>query len=393
MRLLISLLFILIGAVAISLLTGTTDGYVLIVQPPYRLELSLNLLILLLIAAFVSLHGAVRLVQYTLRLPESVRNYKREKRRQTAHASLLEGLHALAEGRYAKAEKAAGAALELGEDAGLSALVAARSAHRMKHPGRRDFYLAEAERLAPQASIARLLTQAEMLLDEHRYAHALIPLQHLEKIEPHHPAALRLLLKVQQRLHNWEQVLNLLRQLEKRNAVESSHAEIRLHAHRQIMERLVGNQDELRAHWKKIPDAIRLESRLAKTAARCFMASGDGTTAAQIVEMSLTDQWDSDLAALYGECSGDTVKQLQQGEFWLKTHHDDAGLLLSLGKLCMRRELWGKAQSYLEASLSVAPGCAAHFALAGLMEKTGNSEQAVQHYRLSLECKMREQAL
>lgn len=213
MKLLIGLLFILIAAVALSLVAGSNDGYVLIVQPPYRAEISLNLLVVLLVAGFFFLHGVLRLVQYTLNLPENVRNYKREQRRITAHASLLEGLHALVEGRYAKAEKAAGNALDLGEDAGLSALVAARAAHKMKLLGKRDYYLAEAERLAPEASVARLLTQTELLLDERSYAQALRTLQQLEKLEPSHPPALKLLLKIQQRLGNWEQVLTVLSQI------------------------------------------------------------------------------------------------------------------------------------------------------------------------------------
>ena len=391
MRFLIGLLFILIVAVALSLVAGSNEGYVLIVQPPYRVEISLNLLVILLVAAFFFMHGVLRLVQYTLNLPENVRNYKREQRRKTAHASLLEGLHALVEGRYAKAEKAAANALDLGEDAGLSALVAARAAHKMKLLGKRDYYLAEAERLAPDASLARLLTQAELLLDERLYASALRTLQQLEKIEANHIPALKLQLKAHQRLGNWEQVLAVLGQLEKRSAIEPIHLQqVRYHAHAQLIERRTGNSEELLAYWNKLPEAERLVTQLARVAANAFVAAGEGAVAAKLVEMSLTRQWDSALAALYGDCAGeDTVKQLQQAEFWLQSHHGDAGLLLSLGNLCIRQELWGKAQSYLEASLSVKPGSAAHLALARLLERMGNQEEAYRHYRYSLEHALR----
>lgn len=387
MKLLIGLLFILVAAVGLSLVAGSSEGYVLIVQPPYRIEISLNLLIVLLATGFFLLHGVLRLVQYTLNLPGHVRDYKREQRRKTAHTALLESLHALVEGRYAKAEKAASTALDLGEDAGLSALVAARAAHRLKMPGKRDYYLAESERLAPEASLSRLLTQAELQLDERMYASALHTLQHLDKIEPHHLPALRLQLKVHQRLGNWEQVLALLAQLEKRDATEPLHLQqVRQHAHVQLLERRSGNPAELSAYWNTIPENNRLDSQLARAAAKAFIVAGKGAIAASVVEMSLTRQWDDALAALYGECAAeDTVKQLQQAEFWLQSHHGDAGLLLSLGNLCIRQELWGKAQSYLEASLSVAPGSAAHLALARLLERLGNQEEAYRHYRLSLE--------
>jgi len=387
-KFLIWLLFIFGSAVTLSLVVGSNDGYVLLVQPPYRLELSLNLLLILLVVGFFSLHGLLRLVSYTLRLPESVRAHKQAQRRKEAHASLLEGLHALVEGRYGKAEKAAAKALDLGEDAGLSALVAARAAHKLKHFGKRDFYLAEAERLAPEASVARLLMQTELLLDERAYALASQALQQLEKIEPHHPPALKLKLKVQRHLGNWEQVLDTLSQLEKRGSIEPVlYRQLQFHAHAQLLERRAGNREELLAYWKKIPEDHRLQAQLAGLAARLFIDAGDGATASQIIEMSLTNHWEDALAALYGDCAGaDANKQLQQAEFWLKTHHDDAGLLLSLGNLCLRQELWGKAQSYLEASISVKPGSTAHLSLARLLERMGNQAEAYRHYQQSLEC-------
>lgn len=392
MKFLIWLLFILGSAVALSLVFGSNDGYVLLVQPPYRIEFSLNLLVILLVVGFATLHGALRLVQYTLRLPESVREFKQSQRRKEARGALVEGLHALVEGRYGKAETAAARALELGEDAGLSALVAARAAHKLKHLSQRDFYLAEAERHAPEAEMARLLTQAELLLDGRQYAQALQPLQQLEKIEPGYAPALKLLLKAHQRLGNWEQVLTVLARLEKLNAIEPiHHRQVQYHAHQQLLERHAGNREELLEYWKKVPESDRLQTQMARLGARSFLQAGDGTMAARIVEMSLTKHWDSALAALYGDCMAeDKLKQLQQAESWLQAHHEDAGLLLSLGHLCARQELWGKAESYLEASLSVASGAAAHLALARLLERRGLQQDAYQHYRQSLEHALRE---
>lgn len=374
-----------------SLFVGSNEGYVLLVQPPYRIEISLNLLIILLLLGFVAIHGLLRLVQYTLRVPETVRNYRRQKRQKTAHASMLESLHALIEGRYSTAESAAAKALELGTDAGLNALLAARAAHKMKHFGKRDFYLAEAERLAPNDALARLLTQAELLLDERQYAQALQPLQQLDKIEPHYVPALKLQLKAHQRLGNWEHVLTVLAQLVKRNAIEPVHRQqVLFQAHQRLLERRAGNRDDLLSYWKKIPEEGRTQTQLARLAARCFLEAEDGTTAAQIVEASLNKTWDNSLAAQYGNCASEnTVKQLQQAEKWLQSHPGDAGLLLSLGNLCIRQELWGKAQSYLEASLSVQPCSAAHLALARLLERIDKQEEAYRHYRLSLEYALR----
>lgn len=388
MRLLIGLLFILTVAVTLALVAGSSEGYVLIVQPPYRINISVSLLIISLIAGFFALYALVRLVKYTLLLPQNVRTYKREQRRKEAQHALLESLRAVMEGRYAKAEKAASTALNLGDDADLSALVAARAAHKLNQPKQRDYYLAETERLAPHAALSRLFTQAEMQLDDRMYASALRTLQQLDKIEPNHIPALRLQLKVLQRLGHWEQVLAVLAQLEKRDAIGSVQLhQLRYHAHAQLLERRAGHREELLRYWQTIPESERLDTQLTRTAAHALIAAGESVAAARAIEMSLTKQWDSSLAAMYGDSGGDTdtVRQLEQAEAWLRGHHDDAGLLLTLGKLCNRRELWGKAQSYFEASLGMQPDSETHLALARLLERMGNQEEAYRHYRESLE--------
>ena len=48
-------------------------------------------------------------------------------------------------------------------------------------------------------------------------------------------------------------------------------------------------------------------------------------------------------------------------------------------------ELWGKAQSYLEASLSVDPQVGAHLALAHLFETLERRDEAQRHYRAAAE--------
>ena len=67
----------------------------------------------------------------------------------------------------------------------------------------------------------------------------------------------------------------------------------------------------------------------------------------------------------------------------MRRHPDDARLLKALGRMCLRQRLWGKAQSYLEASLSVAPSQQAHLELARLFDQLERPEEANKHYRAS----------
>jgi len=121
MRWLFWVLFIMGLAIGVSLLADANSGYVLVKTPTYRLETSLNFLIVTISLTFVLLHLALRLFNYTRNLPAIVRAYKDSLRKKAGHQALIQSLHALVEGRYALAEKTATKALELGEDAGLTA--------------------------------------------------------------------------------------------------------------------------------------------------------------------------------------------------------------------------------------------------------------------------------
>ena len=69
---------------------------------------------------------------------------------------------------------------------------------------------------------------------------------------------------------------------------------------------------------------------------------------------------------------------------WLKTYREDTDLLLALGEAAYQRQLWGKAQSYLEASLSQHPSIQAHLALAKVFKATEQKALAEQHQAAAL---------
>jgi HemY protein len=125
---------------------------------------------------------------------------------------------------------------------------------------------------------------------------------------------------------------------------------------------------------------------IAGAAARAFMQSGNYDEAHAVIEAGLDVGWDSALVVLYGECPTQaTLKSIERAEKWLVLHPSDAALLLTLGRLCTRQQLWGKAKSYFEASLSLEQSYAGHMQLAHLLEDLGETEAARDHYRKSLE--------
>jgi HemY protein len=274
--------------------------------------------------------------------------------------------------------------IKLGDHAALCAILAARAAHELREYARRDAYLAQAATLAPDDDAPRLVTEAELLLDERRYQEALDVLKALPR---KHTAALRLELRAQQAARNWDQVLVLINQLEKRGVFDAEQAEqVRVRAHAENLKRKGLDGPALTEAWQKIPARQKKDTRVAAAAAQCFIALGTCAKAHEIIEQSLAENWDSVLVGLYAECeNGDTLRRIERAETWLQTQPRDAVLLLALGRLCAKQGLWGKAQSYLEASIAIEPTHSALLALAQLEERLGHVEAARQHSRESLE--------
>ena len=374
----------LFGAAVAVTLAAHNPGYVQFVYPPFRMEMSLTLFVLAQLGIFVLGYLLLRLFIVTLHLPEQVRAFREERAAGKGRAAMLEALSAYFEGRYAAAEKAAVRAMELGEKSGLNPIVAARAAHELHEFEKRDAYLSDAEGKTLGESTMRLIAKTEFLLDQKQPQSALNSLKELSETGMHkHLGALSLELKAQQQARNWDAVLEVVAQLEKRNAIDKVVAiQLRQQAWLEKLRSHAADLASLRTLWKSVPAELKLRGKIAAAAAEAFGKLGDCYSAQQLLRESLNAQWDSDLVTLYGECAGsDNIAQIEQAERWLKQHSDDANLLLALGKLCIHQELWGKAQSYLEASLSLQPGQAAHTALGQLAEKMGKHDQALAHFQ------------
>ncbi|MGE0558662.1 MAG: heme biosynthesis HemY N-terminal domain-containing protein [Burkholderiales bacterium] len=384
MRWLIRILVLAALATGLTLLARLNEGYVLVALPGQRIELSLNFALVLLALGLVTGYLLVRLLVTAFELPGRVARFRAARRRETAHAALVEALGDFFAGRYARAEKTANRAVALGESAELGAVVAARAAHELRAPERRDRYLEQPEADPEKPDVARVITRAQMLLDERRAEEALAALAALPK---KHTAALRLELRARQRLNQWDAVPSLIDQLEKRGVFSTEQAETeRCHAWQQLVERQSGDAAGLAAQWRRVPERYRRVTAVAGAAAAAFHELGLCDQAQAVIERSLENEWDDGLVNLYGECSaGDARRQIEHAERWLQDHREDGTLLLALGRLCARQQLWGKAQSYLEASISVAPTYSAQFELAQLHDGLGHVDEARKHYRASLE--------
>ena len=91
------------------------------------------------------------------------------------------------------------------------------------------------------------------------------------------------------------------------------------------------------------------------------------------------------LVRLYGLVTGSNPdKQLLTAESYLQNHARDSALLLTLGRLCMRNKLWGKARDYLQESIDVQANPEAYYEFAKLHEFEGDRKQAATCYEKGL---------
>ncbi|WP_301100581.1 heme biosynthesis HemY N-terminal domain-containing protein [Propionivibrio sp.] len=369
-------------AVGIALAAHFNDGYLLLVLPPYRAEISLNLAIVIILGGFLILYALLRGVALTLSLPRRVREFRERRWREKMAESVCNVIRLLFEGRYSQAMKKAGEAHTAGQSSALASLLAARSAQRLHEPDKQKVWLDRAAQEDPKMQSACLMLEAEMHIEMQRFAEAVSALKRLQEISGRHIAALRLELRAQQGCANWDEVLRIARLLEKRNALLPELAqEIRLKAHQENIRQRRSDLVRLQAYQRKMP--VREASpRLACTYAEVLIELGARDEALVFIEAQLDREWDSRLVGLYGLTpGGDLTARIACADRWLLQHRDDAQLLLALGRLCLAQRLWGKAQTYLEAALSLADQREARLELARLFEQTERAEDAMHQYR------------
>ena len=121
-----------------------------------------------------------------------------------------------------------------------------------------------------------------------------------------------------------------------------------------------------------------------------MVAQGLHAEARNLLESALKVIWDPRLIAAYREVAAsegtaELVAQIEHCETWLAQYPTDPELSLTMGVLCLKQKLWGKAERHLEQALfyAVDVSClrAANLKLAQLQEELGAEEKAAEYYR------------
>src|SRR3990167_6190532 len=145
-------------AVATALFAGNNQGTVTLFWPPYRVDLSLNMVLLALTLGFATLYAALRALAALLELPHQARHWRLQQKERAMHAALLDALTQLLAGRFLRSRKAALAALEQehaldnasapaphgSQLRALAHMVAAETSHALQDRAQRESHLQQA---------------------------------------------------------------------------------------------------------------------------------------------------------------------------------------------------------------------------------------------------------
>ncbi|WP_373692253.1 heme biosynthesis protein HemY, partial [Endozoicomonas sp. SESOKO1] len=220
-----------------------------------------------------------------------------------------------------------------------------------------------ADSKAPGAEMAIGITQAQLQLASNHLEQALATLTHLHKKYPRHGYILKMLKQVYIRLNDWQSLEKLLPRLRKQKVIkEDEYQQLEQQAFKALFEQAYNyGRNRFSAEektkpaddiWSSLSHRQRKDPAILYRYCDCLVRLGAGEKTELLLRENLNHCYSEQLIRLYGKTLGrDLKKQLLFAESLLSQRTNDPELLLALGRLALRNELWGKAREYLEASL------------------------------------------
>lgn len=387
MKILFVVLLSLFVAASVALFIAHNPGYVLIAREPLVIETSLAVFVMALALLFVALYGFARLALRLVHAPRDLARWRQARRTRKSRDAFHHGLIHLLAGEWLKAEQSLLASLHASDSPFLGHLAVALAAHGQHDLAKRDRYLALAHAQAGDHGAAAELLQARLQLAGAEIEPAHATLARLRDRAPNQAEIARLLLKVYRELRDWQAVLRLVPDARRRRVLpEAELAGYELAAHQALLALDLprGALHALHEAWHAIPNTLRNRPELVTAYTQQLVGQDAADEAAALLAATLEHQWVDSLVRLYGEiASSRPAAQLENAEEWLAHHGESATLLLAAGRLARRAGQADRAQNYLERSLRLGAGAAAHAELAQLLDARGDRDRALDHYRVA----------
>ena len=366
-------------------------GYLLIAFGSTTFETSL----FALLVAFIVLYVVIKLILIVLRwinpwhLIRFGRNYK-ENLRANSRSKTIEGLLYFTRGSWESSYNLLKKGMKDSDASVVNYLAAAYAAHQQGNKEAWMNCLETAEEKYPAARSTINSLKAQLLFKSNQLEQCVAVLQQMKTSSLNDASLLQLLKEVYLKLNDWEQLEKLLPALEKNNVIDNEEAE--LMRVRIFMENLYWTSNQrvdfsnaelgaqLEKAWKKGPALYKQDERIVKHYVEILFKLDQKEQAGKAIEVALNKNWSNELIKRYGELDfGTPHRQLIIAESWIQGRPGNASLLVTLGRLAMRNELWGKAREYFDTSIEVAPQAEAHGELARLLKCLGEEQLADEH--------------
>ena len=399
-------------AVAIALFAGNNQGTVTVFWPPYRVDLSLNLVLLLLFAAFVFMHAALGALAALFDLPRQALRWRAQQKERALVASLLDAISHLVAGRFIRARKSAEAALaqekslaasgerlpNAGQVRTLAHLLAAESAQALQDRPARQQHLQQAleqsaARDAQETHEGALLRAARWSLDDRDPQAAMAWLRELPQGVSRRTVALRMKLKAARLAGQTAEALETARLLAKHRAFSPAAAQSIVRGLAVDLLNSAHDAAQLQRAWNSLEAPERAMAELAVHAAQRLTSLGGD---AQLAREWLLPVWERQqtlgsvlqvklVAALEDGLESLDGAWLARIESAQRADPRSATLQYLAGMACMKRQLWGKAQQLLTQAAMGLQDLKLHRkawrALARLAEERGDAEAAQLAYQ------------
>jgi HemY protein len=407
-------------AVAAALFAGNNHGTVTLYWPPFRVDVSLNLVALGLALLFLALHLALRAISALLNIPHEARRWRMLGKERAMHAAFVDALFNLTAGRFVRARRSAELAIAMEESLEvqraktahsqrvrtMAHMVAAESAHALQDRSRREQHFERLLELPPtregqEGREGALLRAARWALDDRDASKALEWLDQMPSGVARRTVAQRLRLRAARLTGRSQQALDAVRQLTKHRAFSEVVGAGITRGLALEMLRAAHDPSQLQRAWNTLDAAEQKVPDVALEAAeRCLQLGGeasisrqwllplwerlpsrnDGLAPAQRIRMvRILERGFSDASGTPDAVWLTRVEALQQA------NPADPLFQYLAGMLCTRLELWGKAQQLLRQSLTMLKDPEmqrdAWRALAELAERRQDLAAAAQAYK------------
>lgn len=371
-------------AVAAALFAGNNQGTVTLYWPPYRIDLSLNMVVLLLVGSFVTLYAALRALAALLELPRQARRWRLQQKERAMHASLLDALTHMLGGRFIRSRKAAAAALaqehalaaanepvpHARQLRALSHMIAAEASHALQDRATREAHLRDALQESPlrgtvmeqELREGAQMRSARWSLDDRDASAALDRLAELPQGAARRTLALRIKLKATRLAHQTREALDTARLLGKHRAFSPSAAQSIVRGLATELINSAHDTAQLQQIWQSLEVAERQMPEIAIHAAQRLAMLGGESAQVRSWLLPVWERLVNTPDALAEQHALKLVRALEAGlgaidAPWLarietaqQANPRDARLQYLAGMACLKRQLWGKAQQLLTQS-------------------------------------------